>query len=256
MGNVVPVKTNALIGGDELKVLRDSLFRGFTDAEVNYSVAICNQLQLNPLLKQIHFVKRNTKNGPVITAQTGIDGFRLTAERTGAYAGSDEPIYEYDAKDKKRPLKATVTVYKMMQGQRCAFTASARWDEYYQATGGQWEKMPHVMLSKCAEALALRKAFPAELSALRSDEEMQQADGPSKADTVQKKVLAEEPKDIETTAAVVEPESESEQEPQQEFDEPMPICSLCNAEMKQSNFDKGFYCPNYKDKRNHDRIRA
>jgi phage recombination protein Bet len=262
MSNIAVInKPGALIGAEEIKILKQSLWPTFTDPEVNYAVAICNQLQLNPLLRQIHFVKRNTKNGATITAQTGIDGFRLTAERTGAYAGSDEPIYEYGA-DKKRPEKATVTVYKMVQGTRCAFTASARWIEYYQSIGGQWDKMPHVMLSKCAEALALRKAFPAELSALRTDEEMNQADHqPNKAASVQARVAPLEPAPIETTATRIgdspvmwpaEPVQPGPDEPQDEPSdaaEPAaaPVCTGCATTLIKSKTKPVLYCPRFKE---------
>jgi phage recombination protein Bet len=251
MGEIAVLKNGALIGADEVKVLRDSLFRGFTDAEVNYSLAICNQLQLNPLLKQIHFIKRSTKAGPVITAQTGIDGFRLAAQRAGGYAGSDDAVFEYGPD--KKPTKAVVTVYKMVDGQRCPFTASARIEEYYQAAGGQWDRMVHVMLAKCAEALALRKAFPAELSALRSDEEMHQADGPTKAQTVQEKVMGKAA-EIEATATVVDEPSEPEPEPSAD---PQRRCSNCNKELGRTKANNAWYCSNYQDKRNgeHDYIK-
>ena len=111
----------------------------------------------------------------------GIDGLRAVAERTGAYAGNDDPVFDDEAK----PTKATVNVYKIVQGLRVAFTATARWDQYvatYKSkTTGKieptplWGKMPHLMLGKCAEALALRKAFPAMMSGLYVAEEMQQA---------------------------------------------------------------------------------
>src|SRR3990167_8379416 len=112
-----------------------------------------------PFFRQNHFTKRKSKSGEAIVITTGIDGFRLTASRTGAYAGSDEPVFK---EDEKGPLAATVTVWKLVQGVRCAFTATARWVEYYPGDGPDgfmWRKMPYVMLAKCAEALALRKAF-------------------------------------------------------------------------------------------------
>jgi hypothetical protein len=63
-----------------------------------------------------------------------------------------------------------------VQGQRVPFTAKARWSEYHQDKSPMWSKMPYLMLGKCAEALALRKAFPAELSNVYTQEEMDQAD--------------------------------------------------------------------------------
>jgi phage recombination protein Bet len=167
---------------EDLQILKNTKFKNFTNDEVAYCAKICGQLNLSPFLNQIHFVKRKNKDGSYsISSQVGIDGFRLHAQRSGGYAGSDEPVYEYDEKSegKKYPAKATVTVYKIIQGVRCPYTASARWDEFYPGDGPNshmWQKMPHNQLAKCAEALALRKACPAELSGLYTDDEMHQAD--------------------------------------------------------------------------------
>lgn len=254
MGDLVSIKQNEIVADRDLKALKDGMFRGFSDAEIGGCLAICEQLQLNPLVRQIHFIKRLTKDGPVITPQTGIDGYRLIANRTGCYAGSDEPVYEYAA-DQKRPTKATVTVYKMMQGQRCAFTASARWDEYANAKNDMWNRMPHNQLAKCAEALALRKAFPAELSALRSDEEMQQADTTNnKAEDVQKRIEAAVT-DIETTSTPVNEDAEPMDEPSEPIGH---LCGLCGKEMKLSKAGTTWYCPDFqnKEKGEHPRIKA
>jgi hypothetical protein len=65
----------------------------------------------------------------------------------------------------------------MVQGQRCPFVAAAYWDEYCPAQGQDkmWQKMPRTMLSKCAEALAIRKAFSTKLGGVYTADEMQQA---------------------------------------------------------------------------------
>ena len=77
---------------------------------------------------------------------------------------------------------ATVTVWKLVAGVRCSFTATARWSEYCPAppANSMWLRMPHLMLGKVAEALALRKAFPRDLHGLYASEEMDQA-GPANA---------------------------------------------------------------------------
>lgn len=194
MGALAILESKDILGAEDMRVLKDSKFKGFTDAEVNYAASVCRHLHLNPLVNQIHFVKRNTKAGAVISVQVGIDGLRLAAQRAGGYAGSDDGIFEFN--DKKQIVKATVTVYKMVEGQRCPFTASADWDEYCPSAplDAMWKKMPKTMLAKCAEAKALRKAFPAELSALQTDEEMAQADkAPSKAEMLNARVVNEAP---------------------------------------------------------------
>jgi len=140
-----------------------------TDDQLEVFLQAAARYGLNPVANQIYPQVR----GQNMTMTTGIDGFRLMAQRTGCYAGNDDPIYD----DEEAPRKATVTVWKIVHGARCPFTASARWDQYFpgERQGFMWKKMPHLMLGKCAESLALRKAFPAELSGLYTQEEMQQA---------------------------------------------------------------------------------
>lgn len=173
-----PQATVAGFSNEQVDILRKTLFKKFTDDEIQFSLAVCNRTGLDPFVRQIHFTKRsnNKTKEDTIVITTGIDGFRLTANRSHAYAGSEEPAFEVNAKG--LPVKATVSVYKMVQGIRCAFTASARWDEFYPGDGPDgfmWRKMPFTMISKCAEAQALRKAFPAELSNIYAHEEMAQA---------------------------------------------------------------------------------
>jgi phage recombination protein Bet len=136
---------------------------------------VCERTRLDPFTKQIHLVPRwDSRLGREVRMPiVGIDGLRSIGERAGSYAGNDDPVFD----DESKPRKATVTVYKIVQSQRVGFTASARWDQYFpgEKQGFMWNKMPHLMLGKCAEALALRKAFPAVMSGLYVAEEMQQA---------------------------------------------------------------------------------
>lgn len=148
--------------------------RKVTDAEFDLFMYHVRTRQLDPLLNQIYFQIRGGKVVPII----GIDGARLCAARTGQYAGSDEPKFGYFAvPDTDKQLgKATVTVYRMVEGQRCAFTDSCFLAEY-RASNTMWNKMPHSQLGKCCEMRALRKAFPDALAGMYIGEEMEQADG-------------------------------------------------------------------------------
>ena len=170
----------------KLDLIKRTVAKGATQDEFELFLHACKRTGLDPLMKQIHAIKRwsAADQRETMAIQTGIDGYRLVAERTGKYAGNDDPVFEEKNALATSPIKATVTVWKMVDGQRCAFTASARWEEYVQKKkDGEitsfWKRMPYGQLAKCAEALALRKAFPAELSGVYTHEEMQQADNPS-----------------------------------------------------------------------------
>lgn len=168
--------SDRFLSEEELDLLRRDRCRELSDDQFAEYRHALDRFRLNPFANQIYSILRFDKRSgkKKLAIQTGIDGFRLIADRTGQYAGSDDA--KFDREDPK-PGKATVTVYKMVDGQRCAFSASARWAEYYPAQQpGLWNTKPCVMLAKCAESLALRKAFPAELSGLYTHEEMQQAD--------------------------------------------------------------------------------
>jgi phage recombination protein Bet len=157
----------------EVQFIQDK-FR-LNESHLGVFIEAAKRYNLNPIANQIYPQVRQGK----LSITTGIDGYRLVADRTGKYAGNDDPVYD----NEESPKVATVTVYKIVSGNRCAFTASARWDQYFpgEKQGFMWKKMPHLMLGKCAEALALRKAFPAELSGIYTAEEMEQAGEPAVA---------------------------------------------------------------------------
>jgi phage recombination protein Bet len=136
----------------------------------------CARTGLDPLAKQIYALNVGGK----LSVQVGIDGFRSIAERTGEMDGRDGPYWcGPDGQwsdvwlDGNPPAAARVTIYR--KGQTHGYTATALWSEYGKHTG-VWKTMPALMLAKCAEALALRQAFPADLSGLYTPDEMAQAD--------------------------------------------------------------------------------
>lgn len=165
---------------EQVELIKRTIAAGATHDELQLFLYQAKRTGLDPLSRQIHFVKRKDKG----TIQTAIDGYRLIANRTGKYAGSDDylfdegiPQYLHMIAERGNPATATVTVYKMVNGSKVGFSATAAWSEYFpgDAQGFMWRKMPYLMIGKCAEALALRKAFPAELSGIYTNEEMQQA---------------------------------------------------------------------------------
>jgi phage recombination protein Bet len=192
---------------EQVALVKATICKGATDDELKLFRYQCNRTGLDPFSRQIFWVTRwdakNSKN--IGTIQTGIDGYRVIADRTGKYAGSDEPRfdeflteYEHMQTERGNPQTATVTVYKMVGGIRCPFTASCRWEEYYPGDkqGFMWKKMPYLMLAKVAEALALRKAFPQDISGLYIKEEMEQAYSEDTKSSVAIKGAAESQKSL------------------------------------------------------------
>jgi phage recombination protein Bet len=156
---------------DQLELIKRTVAVGATDAELELFLFDCQRRGVHPLDRLIHFTKRGGRYTPI----TSIDFLRGRAHDTGEMAGSDDVQFDKDART------ATVTVYRLTRGTRYAYSATARYGEYVPDPGPNgrgdvmWKRMPHVMLGKCAEALALRKAFPQQLGGLYVKEELEQA---------------------------------------------------------------------------------
>lgn len=147
-------------------------------------LALCTRTGLDPLARQIYCIPRLGRGGIEWAVQTGIDGFRVVAERTKLYRGRDPFLWM--AEDGswveafvpkfhgKHPLAARATVYR--DGWDRPIVAIAEWESYKQTKANgeltaMWEKQGSGQLAKCAEALALRTMFPQDLSGVYTDDE-------------------------------------------------------------------------------------
>lgn len=175
-----------------------------TDQELQLFMYQCVRRRLDPFTKQIYAIKRwdSAAGKKVLGFQTGIDGFRAIAERTGKYRGQVGP--EWCGKDgvwkdvwlgQAYPEAARVGVIR--EGCTTPIWGVALWKEYVQLTQDNkvtqmWHNMSANQLAKCAESLALRKAFPEDLGGLYTSEEMDQSDrdgdGRTKAETMQSQI--------------------------------------------------------------------
>lgn len=165
-----------------LDLMRRTVASHLDPDEFDLFVAVCARVGLDPIAKQIYAVKRFDKSSgrQKMTIQTAIDGFRLIAERTGKYTGQLGPHYyhpergwqDYWVEDEAPPA---VRIGVCRTDFPAPIWQPAR-TKSYNARQNLWNSMPEVMIAKCAEALALRRAFPQELSGLYTSDEMDQAD--------------------------------------------------------------------------------
>lgn len=184
------------IDRSQWKALVEAVFpNARTPDGVILALSYCKARRLDPFKRQVHIVPiyDSKKRAEVETVWPGIAEHRTTATRTGTYAGMDAPEYGpsitktfkgrakagygQDAEWKDEEVEVTfpewcrVTVYRMVQGVRVPFPGPrVMWLEYYNKKGRasdvpneQWGRRPFYMIEKCAEAGALRRAFPEEL---------------------------------------------------------------------------------------------
>ena len=172
---------------EQVALLRKTIANDAPPLEFDLFVATCNRLRLDPFARQIYLVPRFQDGKKVWQSQVSIDGFRLIAERTGQYRGQT-PV-EWCGKDGRwvsvwlsEELPAAARVGVIRAGFAEPLVRVARFKSYAQTKQGgdlnkMWRTMPDVMIAKCAEALALRAAFPNELAGVYTPEEIPEVEG-------------------------------------------------------------------------------
>lgn len=201
-----PKQEAPALSNEKRTLIRDQWFKGASELEFQMGIAICEALRLDPIRKQIHFVKIWDSNlrREVMQPIVGIEGIRALAEETGMYRGQTDT--EWCGADgewknvwlaEEPPAAARVGIKR--EGFPDPVYAVARFRSYCRTNKGgglnaTWQKMDDVMIAKCAEALAFRKTFGGRLAGAYADEEMDHmrvVDGGDLNDVAETKTLPE-----------------------------------------------------------------
>jgi phage recombination protein Bet len=169
--------------------LTSSIFPGAKPESIVMAVEYCKARNLDIMKKPCHIVPMNVKDSK--TGQSSwrdvimpsIAEHRITASRSNSYAGIDAPVFgpmvqmTFGATSHTVPEYCTVTVYRIIHGEKVAFSHTEYFEEACSLTKGElnsmWTKRKRGQLAKCAEAGALRKAFPEEIGDEYTKEEME-----------------------------------------------------------------------------------
>jgi phage recombination protein Bet len=192
MNQLVPAQSQVpatvlRFNADQVDLIKRTICKGATDDELRLFLYQAERTGLDPLAKQVHAVKRwdSQQRREVMSIQVAIDGFRLIAERTGKYIGQIGPYWcgkdgQWSDVWTSDELPVAAKVGVLRSDFKEPSWGVARLQSYAQknkegSLTRMWTTMPDVMIAKCAEALAFRKAFPQDLSGLYTTDEMMQA---------------------------------------------------------------------------------
>lgn len=162
------------------KIIRDVYAKGLDDGEFEVFKMICRRTHLDPTRKQIVAVKRWDANlkREVMTPQTTIDGYRAIGNRSGTCAGV-KTVFHY-APDGSVEGATTIIKKVLASGVVAEFEGYAKMSEYIptEKMAFMYKQKPHVMIGKCSEALAWRRAYPEDMSGIYVEEELMMTDAP------------------------------------------------------------------------------
>lgn len=171
-----------------LKVLQVSLYPGAAPDSIKMVLGYCKAAGLDPMQKPVHIVPMWDGKAGLMrdVVMPGVNLYRTQAARSGECAGVSEPEFGPDVTETiggqqiTYPAWCRVTVSRRLPtGEIVPFTAREFWKENYAVKGGKeksiapnamWTKRPYGQIAKCAEAQALRKAFPEIASQPTADE--------------------------------------------------------------------------------------
>ncbi|AWB55767.1 phage recombination protein Bet [Pasteurella multocida] len=189
--NIQTALTDRKIDTATWTTLQNSVFPGAKDESILLAIDYCKARKLDILKKPCHIVPMSVKDAKTGQSQwrdvimPGIYEQRITAFRTGQMAGQDEPIFGETISHLgiEAPEWCKVTVYRFIGGERCAFSHTEYFSEACSTTkdgriNSMWTKRPRGQLAKCAEAGALRKAFPDELGGVITADEVIEEQAP------------------------------------------------------------------------------
>jgi len=191
MNNITAINTSNEIDQHIWSALKNSLYTGAKDESIKMVLDYCKAAKLDPMQKPVHIVPMSVKNAltgkyeykDVVMAGVGL--YRIQAARSNQYAGVSEPEFGEDVTCNLGGVEITypkwckVTVKKLINNTIVEFTAKEYWLENYASKKDEltpntmWRKRPYGQLAKCAEAQALRKAFPEIVSQHPTAEEME-----------------------------------------------------------------------------------
>lgn len=178
----------AMSEADLMKVLQVSLYPGAAPESIKMVLGYCKAAGLDPMQKPVHIVPMwDGKAGQMRdVVMPGVNLYRTQAARSGECAGVTEPEFGPDKTENIGGVDITYPVWcrvsvsrRLPTGEIVQFTAREFWKENYAVKGGKdksiapnamWTKRPYGQIAKCAEAQALRKAFPEIASQPTADE--------------------------------------------------------------------------------------
>lgn len=199
---IITTNNNEVLNYDNLKDIQKHIetykkylnIPNATKEDIAFFSQYCQRTHLDPVSRQIYAISYYEKKSgrQRIQVLLSIDGYRIIAQRTGEFEGvetfwcGDDGVWKDVWLEKKNPRASKVIVYK--KGANKGISAVALFEEYANMDSPIWKKMPALMIAKCAESLALRKAFPSALSGLYTTEEMSNSEINNKIAAINKTI--------------------------------------------------------------------